>query len=145
MAFHFSLDTMLRVRQIAEEREERLLSQILQQIAACRQNLLDLAARRTDLLLQRERALAAKTSAAELAFLIAQTRIVEGMQESGQRHLAGLDKLRAQQLNLYEAAHANRSLLAAMREQRLDCFRAEQARAEQRQMDDRFSAAKRLH
>ena len=45
-------------------------------------------------------------------------------------------------MTVYETAHANRSLLATMREQARDRFEAEQAREEQKQMDDRFSAAR---
>ncbi len=145
MAFHFSLETVLRVRKIAEDREERLLSQILRQMAECRQSLADLASRRANLLLERERALEAKTSAAELIFIQAQTRVVEGLQESGQQHLAGLEKLRAQQMRAYETAYGHRKLLANMREEQLDGFRAEQARAEQKEMDDRFAAANARH
>ena len=142
MAFRFSLETVLRVRRLAEEREERLLSGILRQMAECRQSLADLATRQTNLRLRRERALEAKTSAAELLFLNAEGRVLEGLKESGTQHLADLEKLRAQQLKIYEAAHANQRLLATMREEHLERFRAEQARAEQRQMDDRFSTAR---
>lgn len=142
MAFRFSLETVLRVRQIAEDREERLLSQILQQMAQCRQSLAELGVRRANLGLQRERSLEAKTSAAELLFLNAQMSVVEELQASGNRHLADLEKLRVQQLKAYEAAHCAQKLLATMREEHLDRFVAEQARAEQRQMDDRFSAVR---
>ena len=145
MAFHFSLETVLRVRKIAEDREERLLSQILQQMAECRQSLADLASRRATLLRERERALEAKTSAAELIVLQAQARVVEGLEESGKQHLASLEKLRVQQMRVYETAYGNRKLLATMREQQLDSFRAEQARAEQKEMDDRFAAASARH
>ena len=142
MAFRFSLETVLRMRKIAEDREERLLSQILQQIAQCRQSLGELASRRANLVSERERALEAKISAAELIFLNAQTCVVESLQASGHQHLSDLDKLCAQQRKVYEAAHGKQRLLAIMREEQLDHFRAEQARAEQRQMDDRFSAAR---
>ena len=145
MAFHFSLETVLRVRKIAEDREERLLSQILQQMAECRQSLADLASRRATLLRERERALETKTSAAELIFLQAQARVVEGLEESGKQQLAGLEKLRAQQMRVYETAYGNRKLLASMREEQLDSFRAEQARFEQKEMDDRFAATSARH
>ena len=145
MAFQFSLETVLRVRKIAEDREERLLSQILQQIAECRQSLAELASRRAALVCERERALEAKTSAAELIFLHGQTRVVEDLEESGARHLANLEKLRAQQMRVYETAYGNRKLLANMREEQLDGFRAEQARTEQKEMDDRFAAGSARH
>lgn len=142
MAFRFSLETVLRVRQIAEDREERLLTQILQQMVQCRQSLAELAVRRTNLVVQRERTLQAKTSAAELLFLNAQMSVVQQLQTSGNQHLVDLEKLREKQLKAYEAAHCAQKLLATMREEQLDRFAVEQARAEQRQMDDRFSATK---
>ncbi len=145
MAFQFSLETVLRVRQIAEDREERLLSQILQQMTECRQSLADLASRRAALVLERERALEVRISAAELIFLHAQTRVVEGLQVSGEQHLSDLEKLRAQQMSVYETAYGNRKLLATMREEQQHHFRAEQARAEQKEMDDRFAAANARH
>ena len=140
MAFRFSLETVLRVRKIAEDREERLLGEILQQMAQCRRSLADLASRRTSLLLERQRALEARTPAGELLFWSAQIQVVDSLQQSGRQHLADLEKLRAQQLSVYAEAHKNRKLLATMREEQLDRFRAEQVRAEQKQMDDRFSA-----
>ncbi len=144
MAFRFPMATVLRLREIAEEREERLVTQILQQQAQARQTLIDLADRRMGLMRKREDALARKTSAAELLMFQGQIRTVEGLQVSGEKHLGDLEMLRQKQMQVYQAAHRDRELLAGMRAQHLDLYRVEQLRQEQSLMDDNFTARRRL-
>lgn len=144
MAFKFSLATVMRLREIAEEREERLLQQIMQQIVQARQTLVDLATRRESLLRQREDMLMQKTSAAELLLLQGQLRSVDDLQESGKKQVADLESLRLKQMQVYEEAHRGRELLAGMREKSLMQFRRTQLRQEQDLMDDIFAARRGL-
>jgi flagellar export protein FliJ len=143
MAFRFSLATVLRLREIAEEREERLLGQILQQIAQATQVIADLQAQRVHLIRQREADLQNQMSAAELHMSYTQLRALEDKQKPAAQHLTQLENLRIQQLKIYEAAHRNRELLTGMREEQLDTHRLEQTKVEQSVMDDNFISRRR--
>ena len=140
MAFRFSLATVLRVREIAEEREERLLTQILGQIAKTRQELHDLKAQ-VDMLLRRsEGELARSISAAQMHITYGQMRALELMQKDVAEQLGKLEALRDQQMKNYAAARRNREVLSELREGQEERFHYEQSRQEQALMDDNFAA-----
>jgi flagellar export protein FliJ len=143
MAFRFSLATVLRLREIAEEREERLLGQILKQIVQAKQAIADLEAHRSNLIRQREADLQNQMSAAELHVSYAQLRALEDKQKQAAEQLTKLETLRVQQLKIYEAAHRNRELLTGMREEQLESHRLEQTKLEQSIMDDNFISRRR--
>jgi flagellar FliJ protein len=140
MAFRFSLATVLRVREIAEEKEERLLTQILGQIAKTRQELNDLKAQ-VDMLVRRSAAeLATTISAAQLQITYGQMRALELMQKDVSEQLSKLEMLRDQQMKIYAAARRNREVISQLREDQLDRFRYLLSRQEQALMDDNFAA-----
>lgn len=139
MAFRFPLETVLRLRQIAEEREERAMEETLRKMALARRELTDLQAHRERLLQQGERALRSKISAAELLLLQGQIQAIRNREADGGAHIAHLEEQRQTQMKLYENAHRNRELLSCMREEQLEQFRRTQTRKEQMQMDDIFS------
>ena len=139
MAFRFSLETVLRLKQVAEEREERAMEEILRKIAREQQELGDLAAARKRLSEQCEAALRSKTSGAELLFVRGQIRALEGRESNARENLAHLVEQRQAQMKVYETAHRNRELLSRMREEQIEYFRRKQALKEQMQMDDIFS------
>lgn len=140
MAFRFSLQTVLRLRQIAEDREEHAMEEILRNVAQQQQALQSLAADRERLLRQCETALHFKTSAAELLLLQGQIRATADLEAKGRNQLAHLEVKREAQMRLYEAAHRDRELLSAECQQQAEHFRQVQVRKEQLQMDDIFSS-----
>ncbi|MBB5056396.1 flagellar FliJ protein [Granulicella aggregans] len=140
MAFRFSLATLLKLREIAEQREERLLGQIQGQIGQSRQALVDLAARREGLFRMREEALQQSTSAVDLLNSYEQVRVVENLEESGRVQLAKLETLRDQQMKIYQAAHCKAEVLTEMRGDQKELFYKELAKKEQGTMDDNFSS-----
>jgi flagellar FliJ protein len=140
MAFRFSLATVLRVREIAEEKEERLLTQILAQIAKTKQELNDLKAQ-VDMLLRRTEAeLATSISAAQLHITYGQMRALELMQKDVSEQLVKLELLRDQQMKIYAAARRNRQVISQLREDQIERFRYTLSRQEQALMDDNFAA-----
>jgi flagellar export protein FliJ len=145
MGFQFSLATVLRLREIAEEREERLLGQILQQIAQCRQMIADLQGQRTKLAAIRENKLKELISAADLQITDGEMRLVESRQASREEQLMKLEEMRLQQVKVYELAHQARELLSGMREEQLEAFRRERTRLEQNAMDDNFISRRKRH
>jgi flagellar FliJ protein len=140
MKFQFTLATVLRVREIAEEREERLLTQILGQIAKTRQELHDLQAQVALLLERSERDLKSSMAAAQLHITYAQMRALELMQKDVIEQLGKLESLRDHQMNIYRAARRNREVLTELREDQKERFAYEAMRREQSLMDDNFAA-----
>ena len=144
MGFQFPLATLLRLREIAEQREERLLGQILNQMVQARQTLADLVVQRRNLIAQRELALQQTTSAFDIMGFYGRMSVIDNLELTGKEHLANLAALREQQMKIYEAAHRNRELLSGMKGEQLEVFRREQTRQEQNAMDDNFSSRRRF-
>jgi flagellar export protein FliJ len=144
MGFRFPLATLLRLREIAEQREERLLGQILNQIVQGRQTLADLEVQRRNLIAQRELALQQTTSAFDIMGFYGRMQEIDTLEATGREHLAKLVTLREQQMKVYEAAHRNRELLSGMKGEQLEAYRREQTRQEQNAMDDNFSSRRRF-
>ena len=138
MAFRFSLATLLRLREIAEEREERVLGQILSQISQTRQQHQELQNKCRSLLVRRERQLQEQISAAELHIFYGQLKVLEDLQAAVQEKLSSLDKLRLQQIRVYEAAHRDKEVLSGLRKKQLEDFRYKQGQQDQNAMDDNF-------
>ena len=144
MGFRFPLATLLRLREITEQREERLLGQILNQIVASRQTLAELETQRRSLRMQRDLALQQTTSAFQILGFDAQMGHIDDLEVAGREHLAKLATLREHQISIYETAHRDRELLSGMKHERQELFQAEQVRQEQRVMDDNFASRKRF-
>lgn len=144
MAFQFPLASVLRIREIAHQREERLLAQILNQMSTQRQTLAGLAARREALIRQREIALDRRVPAAEIVLFQEQLKILEGLQLQGYDQLAKLASLRDHQMKAYEETRRSWKLLSEMRETQREQFTRRQVVLEQRVMDDIFSSRRPL-
>ena len=144
MAFRFSLATLLRLREIAEQREERLLGQIQNQIVQSRQTLADLALQREGVIRQREQALNQVTTGVALSDSYTQVKMIQGLEESGHEQLAKLLLLRDQQMKIYQSAHRNSEVLSEMRVEQKDEFYKERTKQEQKVMDDSFSSRRSL-
>ncbi len=143
MGFRFPLATVLRVREIAEEREERLLKQILEQITLSQQSLAELEAQRRALRQRQESAWLRSTSATEIAASYDQIRRLRDLEASAREHLEKLLLLREQQMAIYKTAHQSRELLSTIRNERLEQYRTTQERREQSAIDDAFSSRRR--
>ncbi len=140
MAFIFPLATLLRLREINVEREERLLGDIQGQIRLTAQTLLDLAASRNQEISRRENVLGGTTSAAELLLSFERERSLETLQRAAQEQLNKLETLRLQQMSVYQSAYQNKEVLTSLREDQREVFLQARARREQEQMDDNFSS-----
>jgi flagellar export protein FliJ len=142
MAFKFSLATVLRLREIAEDREERLLMQIRQQMAQSQQELAELDARCIAVIAQRESQLTNQIPATELQDSYMQISVLEERKRIVREHLLKLETLRLQQMKIYETAHRDLEVIKQIREEKLVLFQREQMRREQHDMDDNFAARK---
>jgi flagellar export protein FliJ len=140
MAFKFSLVTVLRLREIAEDREERLLMQIRQQVAQSQHELAELDAQCLALIAERESELTNQIQAASVQNSYMQISVLEARKKGVREHLMALETLRVQQLKVYEKAHQNREVIEQIRKDNLEVFQREQVRREQHDMDDNFAA-----
>jgi flagellar export protein FliJ len=145
MAFQFSLATVLRVRGIVEEREERLLQKILfelsQTLETLAQNDAEIdgsdASRRSDIF---------KPLVGH--HIHASYGEVEELKQN-RNELIGkiykLKQLRDTQLKIYEAARRNREMLTDMREEKRSAYESDMARSEQKTLDDNYIARRGLN
>jgi flagellar FliJ protein len=144
MPFKFPLATVLRLREIAEQREERLLGQIHSQLAQSRLALADLEARRRQLVAQRETSLQRSTSAVEITGFYAGLHLIDEHTASCKAQLVKLEAMRDQQTRIYMSAHADKETLSEMRKQLHQQYDRELVRKEQSELDDNFSSRRSL-
>jgi flagellar FliJ protein len=140
MSFHFSLGTVLRVRGIVEEREERLLQQILFEISQATE-----AAERIDA----EIAQTDESRSAEIfrpligRNLHASYEKVKQLKEEKKNIVARIEKLiqlRDKQFVVYAEARRNREMLTDMRQEKRNVYDVDMARSEQKTLDDNYIA-----
>ncbi len=140
MGFQFSLATVLRVRGIVEEQEERMLQKILFELAQTREGLerVDGAIFATNAAWSENlfKPLIGHHVHASYGELEELKRYKKELEEK----IAKLEELRDRQLAIYEKARRNREMLTDMREEKRSAYESEMARAEQKTLDDNFIA-----
>jgi flagellar biosynthesis chaperone FliJ len=143
MAFQFSLATVLRVRKIAEEREERILQQILYQISQTAQTLemmnVKIAGSTDSRMAERFKPSNGRTvhvSYGEIQELKRNRVEVEGQMEK-------LEQLRMMQVKVYDAARWNREMLSDMQDEKRSAYDSDASRREQKTLDDNYIARHR--
>lgn len=144
MPFKFPLATVLRLREIAEQREERLLGQIHSQLAQSRTALADLETRRRQLVVQREISLQSSTSAVEINGFYGGLRMIDEHLANCKAQLVKLEAMRDQQTRIYMSAHADKETLTGMRERFHKDYDLKMLRKEQSDLDDNFSSRRSL-
>jgi flagellar export protein FliJ len=140
MAFKFPLETVLRIRGILEEREERLLQQIQYEIS---QNVEDLA--RTDAGIAGSDASRSENVFKPLAgynlhALYGEVKDLKDNREAVTAQIEKLNELRDKQLRAYEHARRNREMLTDMHEEQQNAYDSDAARREQKTVDDNYIA-----
>ncbi len=140
MSFQFSLAAVLRVRGIVEEKEERILQQILSELARTREALALTEAR----IAEADEAHRANVFKAYLGRNIhAFYGEINGLKQSRkelEEKIGKLEQLRARQVVVYEAARRNREMLTGMHEEQRSAYESDVARMEQKTIDDNFIA-----
>jgi len=140
MAFQFSLNTVLRVRGILEEREERMLQQILLQISQTVENLARTdaeiagsdSARRADVF--------KPFIGRNLHASYGEVKELKQSRKDLEEQVRKLEELRARQVIIYEAARRNREMLTDMREEKRSAYDSDMARLDQKVLDDNYIA-----
>jgi len=138
MAFRLPLQAVLHLRQSIEHQQELRLRAANQQVARVRRRLEQLDERIKLDQNRSARALMAGTTSAELRFTqIAETSLLAHREELKQE-LARVQFLRDQQQQVFQKARRECETLEVLREQQLLQYQKEQARREQRELDEAF-------
>lgn len=143
MAFEFSLATVLRVRDIVEQREERLLQLIQQQIAQTSQSLGETIAdiSRWNVLGATELLSLSRGRDFQASYAALQQLKLNREELLGQ--LDKLKQLREIQLTVYRASRCEREMLTDMRDKKRAVYDSGLTRRAQSTLDDNFVARQR--
>lgn len=136
MAFRFSLQTILRLRE-SYERLERM--RLLALTAAMGQLKLEIHALDEESAEAQKRMrekLSGGLSGAEMQFETACEKLRAEHRTALEEKLRAAEKMHAKQQTAYRLARQKRRILENLRERRLDEYKREQARREQQQLDE---------
>ena len=140
MPFRFSLATVLRIRESLEKREERALQKIQLEMARVLHQIEELNAEITKSHEAREHAMQQPIPASHLQMLVWQVQAAGEKRGRLFQELLVLEQQRDQQIKVYQQAHRDRETLTDMSNQQRDIYEQEQARSEQKTLDDIFMA-----
>jgi flagellar export protein FliJ len=145
MAFRFSLATVLRIREISEERRERVLQRTLLEISEAVN-----ALARMDAEISKTNALRDSDRFRPLSGMLIQNSYA-AMKELKQNRvemrdaLAKLHEVRDEQIRSYEIARRDREMLTDMQDEKRGTYEADAARQEQKTLDDNFIVRRGRH
>jgi len=140
MAFQFSLSTVLRVRGIVEEREERMLQKILFEITLAQEALARADADIAGSDSARSADVFKPFIGRNLHASYGEAQALKEFRESLVSQIEKLEQLRDRQRIVYEGARRNREMLTDMREEKRGVYESDLARREQNTLDDNYIA-----
>ena len=140
MPFRFPLATVLRVRESLEKREERALQKIQLEMARVSHQIEELTARIAKSHHAREQAMAQPIPARDLHALLWEVQAAGEKKKALYHDLQTLEQQRDQQIKVYREAHRDRETMTDMSNKQRDVYEQEQARAQQKSLDDIFIA-----
>jgi flagellar export protein FliJ len=144
MAFQFSLEAVLHLRR-GQERVERLkLEAILSEQAKTRASLAELIQSHFELRRHFQQDLGIGLVGSELQHEALREANVTSLRTSLRARLAELDQQRWAQARIFSKARQNREVLENLRLRKLNLYRIEQGRREQRELDDLFLTQRRV-
>ena len=138
MAFYFSLQTILHLRQSLEHQQELRLRTANQQVAKVRHLLEQLDQRIGGARKQQQESLMAGTTSSELRFSLAVETSLQRLRSDLLRELARLETLRDQQQTILQQARQEREVLDSLRNRKLQQYVLDTLRREQRSLDEIF-------
>ncbi len=138
MAFHFSLEAILRLRR-GQERVERLkLETIASEQAQAKNQLENLTQQFYESRRRFQRQMGEEMFGAELQFEDARSDRVAAARLALEMRIAELERERLKQVEVYTKAHQSRELLENLRARKFDLYRQTLSRREQQDLDDLF-------
>lgn len=138
MAFHFTLQSLLRIR-VSYERLERLRLLTLTALAnRLRQEIAAVCAESEEARRDLQGRMAAGTSGGELQFAVANDRTRAARKQALEESLSRVKSRHEKQWRVFEAARRKRQILENLRARRWEEYRREQSRCEQKQVDELY-------
>jgi flagellar export protein FliJ len=138
MAFHFSLDAVLRMRR-GQERAERLkLEAILSAQAQAQARLQEVTESSFELHRQFQQRLGGGMAGSELQFEAAREANATSVCSDLRTRLQELEQRRMAQVQIFYKVRQNREVLENLRLRKLNLYLIEQGRREQQELDDLF-------
>jgi flagellar export protein FliJ len=138
MAFHFSLEAVLHLRQSLEHQQELRLRAANQQVAKAKHLIEQIDAHLKQARASQLHQLSAGTTSAELIFDFSCESALLERRHSMQRELQRLQSLRDEQQRLFQRARRARETFENLRDHQIREYEREAARREQRQLDELF-------
>jgi flagellar export protein FliJ len=136
MAFQFSLDAVLRLRQSLQRQQELLLREANQQLTALQVRIDDLNAQISQHATQENLKLASTLSAAELQFMQLCRSVLLGQRGGLEKRLATAQALRDSRMTSFRQARQQREVLETLCQTQAQVYGQSEARQNQRQLDD---------
>jgi flagellar FliJ protein len=140
MAFHFPLASVLRVRGILEEREERLLQKILFEISQTLESLAKVDAEIAASDIARQANVFKPSLGHNLHATYGGVKELKQTRKDIEQHIEKLEELRDRQLKIYEGARRSREMLTDIHDEQNSAFNSDAARREQKTLDDNYIA-----
>jgi flagellar export protein FliJ len=140
MAFEFALSPVLWLREVVEEREERLLLRIVKEIAALDELIDGVDAELAAANATRRADLARPSNGAHLRAWYAHIEDLRHRRGDYEQKIKQLEELRDKQMQVYQTARRDRQMLDEMRYQERAAYENLAARHEQSTVDDSFGA-----
>jgi flagellar FliJ protein len=140
MAFQFSLGTVLRVRGILEEQEERMLKKIQVEIAQTLEAIERVDAEIAGSDASRRNDVYKRFLGRNLQASYGEVNELKQVRKELQERIKKLEQLRERQLKIYEAARRDREMLTDMQEEKRNAYDSDVARIAQKTLDDNFIA-----
>lgn len=138
MAFRFTLATVLRVRVVREEHEERLLQQILLELARAQESLREMEAKLS--CVTQLQGAETPTAARELHLSVLDVAVLRQWRSALEAQMERLEGLKDEQLVRYREARRDREVLSELRDRQRRAYEAAANKREQRATDDIFIA-----
>lgn len=140
MGFRFSLASVLRLRESVEKREELALQRAQYEVERVRQRIDELTMELAAANLQREQILLQSTEAYRLHDMQAGIQVAKEARQTLIETIDTLKRARDNQVKVYQAARVRRGMLCDLRTEQRNAWELEQARIEQKWLDDVFAA-----
>ena len=138
MAFHFSLESMLRLRRGRERMELLKLEAISSEQAETRTRLEQLALNSRESRRRFQQTLAEGLAGSELQFEAVLETQWSSLRQALLVHFHELERRRQLQVQVYLRARQQREILENLRQRRLELYRIDEVRRAQQQLDDLF-------
>ena len=138
MAFRFPLEVLLRLRQGMERQQELRLQAANHRVAMLRLQIEDVRNEIGNIEARRDPQRESGISAAELQFDLLCRSVLAERQNTLQKQLVEAEAYRRARSEDFKQARLQREVMDVLRRQRLEDYRQEEARQDQRRLDDLF-------